>query len=89
MQQKYIDILFQLQCCLANLTYDLVKLSETGSSCEEENSDIVNEVAMYLRVLKRQNVETLNCLTLEQIKAMLETVNKYCEYCCLDINKLK
>lgn len=89
MQQKYIDILFQLQCCFSNLTYNLVKSNEIGSSCSEEDSNLINEISMYLRVLKRQNIENLQCLTLTQIKHIIEKVNKYCENCCLELNKLK
>lgn len=89
MQQRYIDILFQLQCCLANLTYNLVKSEEAGASCSEKDSDIINELAMYLRTLKRQNLDNLQCLTLDQIKTIIERANKYCEFCCLELNKLK
>jgi len=89
MQQKYIDILFQLQCCIANLAYNLVKSDEIGASCSQKDSDVLNELVMYLRTLKRQNIVNLQCLTLDQIKSIIEKINKHCEICCLELNKLK
>lgn len=32
MQQNYVDILFQLQCCLANKAYELALAEQAGSS---------------------------------------------------------
>jgi len=89
MQQEYIDILFQLQCCIANKAYNLALAEQSGSSCSQKDSDILNELIMYLRTLKRQNVDNLNCLTLNEIKFIIEKINYHCEYCCLQINKLK
>ena len=89
MQQIYIDILFQLQCCLANKTYELTLAEQAGSSCVEKESEIINEISMYLRTLKRQNIDNLKCLTLEQIKCIIEKINQHCQNCCLDLNKLK
>lgn len=89
MQQNYVDILFQLQCCLANKAYELALAEQAGSSCIEKDSDIVNELAMYLRTLKRQNLDNLQCLTLDEIKLIIQKINQYCQYCCLEANKLK
>lgn len=89
MQQEYIDILFQLQCCLATKTSELIDLENIGSSCSQEESDKINELVMYLRTLKRQNIEDLDCLTLAEIKNILNKANDYCQECCLQINKLK
>lgn len=89
MQQEYIDILFQLQCCLATKTNELIDLENIGASCSEKESDKINELTMYLRTLKRQDIENLDCLTLDEIKSILNKANEYCQYCCLQINKLK
>lgn len=88
MQQKYIDILFELQCCLSNKVYELALAEQIGNGCEEDKYKY-KELVMYMRTLKRQNIEALTCLTLVQIKSILEKINDECKFCCLQINKLK
>jgi hypothetical protein len=94
-QQKYINLLYKFQCCLANLGLDLDEMESIGEEekCINKLSNKINLLILILRTLKRQvllvneDKELLcetNCLTIEQIQNLINKLKTECKECCLD-----
>ena len=94
-QQKYINLLYKFQCCLANLGLDLDIMESIGEEekCINKLSNKINLLILILRTLKRQvlleneDKELLcetNCLTTEQILNLIEKIKTEFKECCLN-----
>lgn len=100
LQQKYINILYNFQCCLANLGLELDKMESIGEDekCINRLSNKINILILILRTLKRQVIlqddETekafckTNCLSIEQVKTLLNKLKEECKECCMDYSFL-
>lgn len=95
LQQQYIDLLYNFQCCLSNLGLDLDEMESIGenNNCINKLSSKINISIIILKILKRQILleETCNtyCLTFEQIQILIEKLKNNCNDCYSDINFLK
>ena len=88
-QQKYVDILYEFQCCIASKAEKLNELDEIGNDCYEEKFAELATIIMVFETLLCENIEEPVCLTEEEILNMLSYLKKVCQNCCTDIKGLK
>lgn len=95
LQQQYIDLLYNFQCCLANFGLDLDSMESMGENdnCIDKLSSKINISLIILKTLKRQilleNTCDSYCLTFEQIQILIEKLKNNCNDCCSDISFLE
>lgn len=84
-KQTYIDTLFEYQCCIATLVEEMKDLEQIGSNCAEEEFQKIAEVNLMLETLLCwDSTTTNNCLTEDEIKAILMYLKRLCKNCCTD-----
>lgn len=83
-QQQYIDdVLFPIQCCLAELAEKRCKKMWIGA-CVDDLTYKINLLYVYLTRLLRQNIEDEDpCLTIDEINRILNRIRIICGNCCV------
>lgn len=88
-QQKYIDFLFEFQCCLADKTIELNHEDEIGSDCYIKDLSEATEISLILDALLCEDIDNPTCLTEDEILKMINYLKTKCNNCCLNIKDLK
>lgn len=87
-QQKYIDFLYEFQCCLADKAKALKQEDEIGSDCYEETLEELMEISLILDSLLCENIDEPYCLTKDQILKLLNYLKTKCDVCCINLKQL-
>lgn len=87
-QQKFVDILYELQCCIATQAFPLKLEDEIGNSCYSKDFLKIAELEIILDHISCYNINEPDCLTKDEIKKILNYLKRKCNNCCLEIKSL-